>query len=1072
MTDPSVPFKIIVKNNFGIADDSKVYVTAKATNLNKHACFVEFNNGNTYCKDITLNTRSSDYAYKLEDLKDSSGAITLDIPPLSAGRMYFSVQYPVHLPIIIDQSCPQNSTIGDPDGFNTLDPNYYILYDKIEFSYTSSGSFVNPTAVDFFSIPIQISQPSATSAIKVSGFSSSRKEILDGFDKTISDTMKERNPSNLKEWGTLTLPFNNNDGSSTTLRLMSPGKAAFADGENPMFPNDYLTNVKYGINYVDEVWKYYSKEGNSVSIDCSEITNYHTAVGRIENGNFAFHDKTLTGPIIVTIGKPTSNSFFAGAQSTFNFPDKTPGSVIAKVLTAAFSVGMLPVDNNVLLGQHTYFDKPTVQKDYYTDNAYLENKGGPWWIAYSKGLTIPGQPIYTFAYDDVLNKDGTLVDSNVNKIGPIELTLGDMTGTKIPDPQSDTNKYDVTIALGENNCKSYETLIHDGKTIIPTEPLTLTKASMPIKVTFNGVEESLYLKHSMVKPYMVGIGINKDESTGAYTVAFPGPLNQYTVNVKLGENAEGYHYDCIYNTNQFIVKDIVLENVISLTSFEFNGKKIKINLDVDTALPVESHVTVTKSGDARNILFPAPPKGWEPTPTPTDEYRVVVKLGESTQGFYYYLTYSGKQLGNNGVLEKVPTPMIVNFDSESVTIDLKTPKTVPTKEGNVEPTCANNACTIIFPAPPPNWNPNTPPSNECKVTVNLVSNNQGSRYALTYKGATLADKQVLDKVTTPINVDFDSNSVSIDLKTGKTPTPKEGDIDTACTNNDCTITFPAPPNPVISTYKITVNLENNNQGNHYALTYNGNTLADKQVLDAVPTPMNVDFDSNSISIDLKTPKPVHTNEGDITPTCANNACTIVFPAPPAGWSPNSPPTNEYTITVNLVSNNQGNHYALTYNGTTIADNQILDAVPTPMNVDFDSNSVSIDLKTPKPVHTNEGDIIPTCSNNACTIIFPAPPDPNPSTSLVDEVLATIAGASINDKNVQVLRTINMESFVSIDGLQAVTKSILSIATNDLYFNGPKVIKVIEAYKVFTCNIANTLGNVEKAADCIEFGICN
>ena len=45
MTDPSVPFKIIVKNNFGIADDSKVYVTAKATNLNKHACFVEFNNG-------------------------------------------------------------------------------------------------------------------------------------------------------------------------------------------------------------------------------------------------------------------------------------------------------------------------------------------------------------------------------------------------------------------------------------------------------------------------------------------------------------------------------------------------------------------------------------------------------------------------------------------------------------------------------------------------------------------------------------------------------------------------------------------------------------------------------------------------------------------------------------------------------------------------------------------------------------------------------------------------------------------------------------------------------------------
>ena len=94
-----------------------------------------------------------------------------------------------------------------------------------------------------------------------------------------------------------------------------------------------------------------------------------------------------------------------------------------------------------------------------------------------------------------------------------------------------------------------------------------------------------------------------------------------------------------------------------------------------------------------------------------------------------------------------------------------------------------------------------------------------------------------------------------------------------------------------------------------------------------------------------------------------------------------------------------------------------------------------------------------------------------TTSLVDEVLATIAGVSMNEKNVQILRTMNMESFVNIYGLQAATKSILSIATNDLYFNTPTVIKVLESYKVFTYNLANTIDDLEKAADCIEFGAC-
>ncbi len=214
----------------------------------------------------------------------------------------------------------------------------------------------------------------------------------------------------------------------------------------------------------------------------------------------------------------------------YRFPNHTVGAIIVRALTAAFDAGLLPADNDITLNKDYFKSK---HDDFYTNNAHLDNKGGPWFDLYSKEVhNFKGQPIYTFAYDDALGQDGTLYSPDADNIGKVSVTIGDMTGTTIPDPYTDDTKYMLTVNLGQNQLNAFYELKYGEQSIKPGAPTILKDVTSPFVVTFNGIEESIYIKYPMVVPYNpiaegIVIDVNK-VNPSSVTINFPGPPKDVT----------------------------------------------------------------------------------------------------------------------------------------------------------------------------------------------------------------------------------------------------------------------------------------------------------------------------------------------------------------------------------------------------------------------------------------------------------------------------------------------------------------------------------------------------------------
>lgn len=515
---------LILKNNSGFSND-QVYIVAKALDSKtKKDCFLQFKENVASCVPVTATTSSVDFSYTMKQLESFS---ELKIPPVESGRIYFSVGSPMYLPV----NSADNKII-DADGFLPRDTNYYTLYDKIEFSYVvntnangdvTGGSWVNPTAVDNFSLPLRIEQPGAASHMKAAGLTGSRVEIFNALQSEVRDN----DTTDSQEWQKLFLEFKGDD-FTTPLRFMATGKAMVNGiaGTTP-FDEYYLNNGRshdYAFNYVDKTWEFY--ETNTLLIDATEIQpffklNSYLFTGHVEGDTFIFTNED--GSYVERIEKPENSlPFFAGANGTFDHQNNTPKAVIVKNLTAAFIVGLLPALNGTLLNT-PYLKSQKDQGKYYTENDYLGYPAqGPWYDLYGKALHIFGdeQPIYTFAYDDVLAQDGTLHDPNVNNISPVTVTLGDMTGTTIPEPFNDDSTYTVTVGLNDE----FSTVIYNGEKLKSGQ--TLENVTMPFTVIADGNVANIYIKYPMVKPYYEGsngIVIDHVPGTQVAMVAFPCP---------------------------------------------------------------------------------------------------------------------------------------------------------------------------------------------------------------------------------------------------------------------------------------------------------------------------------------------------------------------------------------------------------------------------------------------------------------------------------------------------------------------------------------------------------------------
>lgn len=451
-------FQVQIANSSTAFDDGQFYVlafgkawdTASSTNASDQS-YVSFDtSGNGTLVTPTASTLASTYAQPLTYFpKNSAGTAYILNLPACTGRVYISLGQPLCLSVNVGSS----TTISDPNGFNPLDPNYQVIYDKFEFNLVppdasqgiAGGVWIDTTAVDFFSIPFTLQMNGGTA-----GLTQSRSAILSTLTTAFSNSASTA-------WSdTLPLTTTAADGSAITLRIMSPNEAIGSTTAAANFPDSYLDD------YIDAIWSFYGS--NQLAIDCSQLENVSGLnitssnslfTGQVTAGNFVFTNAAPT--TTVTLPKPSSNDVFGCNGPTTTDPwtpqNKTAQGVIVTALDAAMNTGILPLPAAtpapILMSPFV----PAKLPAYYENSAQLPadmqstgSNPGPWYNLYSAALHSTGDAIYAFAFDDEAGQSSTLSSSDISSIATI--TINDMTGTQLPVLTNDT-KYNVTFITGK-----------------------------------------------------------------------------------------------------------------------------------------------------------------------------------------------------------------------------------------------------------------------------------------------------------------------------------------------------------------------------------------------------------------------------------------------------------------------------------------------------------------------------------------------------------------------------------------------------------------------------------------------
>ena len=413
-------FQVNIVNNTG-NPAVKVYILVKGINpTTNQPAFIQFKNGSavgTYAgvttpdADINNPTQCLHYAYEDTFFKQSNGQSVMHLPYLNSGRIYISLNHPIKIPVV---GTAPNLGFADPSPFNTSDPSYQYLYDKVEFTYLNNGqTYMNPTAVDCLSLPIKVAQNNV-----IYGISTARDTMM----KSIGNMLSASGIS--AQWKRLVIKNN----AGTILRVVAPGRD----------PNFFDPNYLNG--YITALWNYYQKPtnpkvaGHALSIDCTELTTMvpglgnYIFTGQVIGNNFVFTNANNT--LTVPIGKPGSDNFFMADQGTFSADNGTVAAVIIRNLCAAWSVGLLPVADGTILNKNYYLAQKA-KNAFYNNNTLMPASGPnlPWYDLYAKAIHSVSTNIYAFAYDDAVGLDGTNASTDQH---PATLTIGALGATVVP----------------------------------------------------------------------------------------------------------------------------------------------------------------------------------------------------------------------------------------------------------------------------------------------------------------------------------------------------------------------------------------------------------------------------------------------------------------------------------------------------------------------------------------------------------------------------------------------------------------------------------------------------------------
>lgn len=174
-------------NKSGVSDTLVFLQVVGVNPTTGNQCFIQYDNqGNPTYIDVLKEISSLDYAYPLSIFPNAAqgNGKTLYLPQLDGARIYTSINH--KMVFLVNQNEKGQWTISAPNPLNPTDPNRDILWDKTEFAVNPNAIFINPTAVDDFSLPLYCEETGLDGTKQSGGLTVSRELIFDRIQNAFS----------------------------------------------------------------------------------------------------------------------------------------------------------------------------------------------------------------------------------------------------------------------------------------------------------------------------------------------------------------------------------------------------------------------------------------------------------------------------------------------------------------------------------------------------------------------------------------------------------------------------------------------------------------------------------------------------------------------------------------------------------------------------------------------------------------------------------------------------------------------------------------------------------------------
>ncbi len=303
-------------------------------------------------------TNYPNYAFTLAQSK------LLLLPQMYSGRIFISYGAPMYMTSI--GSGPGAGYAG-PNAQNTADPNNNTHYDWYEFTYNSSGVFINTTQVNQFGLPL---------TLDVYGNNRTFHQQT-GITQTIAQIDSEWNAQ---------LPSQFTSTPISNLRILSPAETNFGAGQ---------ANGSYFDSYINQIYSYYQGTPLTVTLfgnrTFSGNTNGNTfTLNEVNTGNGAFQGGTG-----YVIGHPnTQQVLVCNGPFATGDPNNGDRNTVELALEAQLCAA---------INRHV----ATNVSQWNTPSAYYQAAPANYYAAFWHQVSINNLS-YGFSYDDVNGQSSTI----------------------------------------------------------------------------------------------------------------------------------------------------------------------------------------------------------------------------------------------------------------------------------------------------------------------------------------------------------------------------------------------------------------------------------------------------------------------------------------------------------------------------------------------------------------------------------------------------------------------------------------------------------------------------------------